>query len=172
MEEEIEIEKHALRVFMIAAARTIADRNATNLRLQSELEKAHRDLAVRDAQDRPEKQAVAIFIDQQQDEIRSLDLDVREASTDLEVALARVTELEEWKRMYETGTIGFVLNAAEKIDRQNERLKVTLTHIALESGIDAETLQGWALGCCKEEWPQDFDPDYKEPADGVPDSRD
>jgi hypothetical protein len=100
------------------------------------------------------------------DEIDRRSVVVETVPSELDLARARVAELEEWKRMYETGTIGYVLNAAEKINEQNLRLKDTLTHIALEEGVDVDTLRAWALGVLKEVFPEDFDPNYKGPSDG------
>lgn len=100
------------------------------------------------------------------DEIERRSVVVKAVPSELDSALARVAQLEEWKRMYETGTIGFVLNAAEKINEQNLRLKDTLVHIALEEGVEAEHLRSWALGVLKEVSPEEFDPNYGEPTGG------
>lgn len=94
------------------------------------------------------------------EEIARRSVVVETVPSELDLALARVAELEEWKRMYETGTIGYVLNAAEKINEQNLRLKDTLTHIALEQGVESEHLRAWALGVLKEVFPEEFDPNY------------
>jgi hypothetical protein len=80
--------------------------------------------------------------------------------------MAELAKLRTWKQTYETGTFGFVLNAADQINEQNLRLKDTLTHIALEQGVDVDTLRAWALGVLKEVFPEDFDPNYKGPSDG------